>query len=62
MSKRIYNKINSFLMENDDDFEMDEFIDLLHEIIVRDPIIPADKTIATRYSLINFKVYLAKMN
>ena len=52
MSKRIYNKINSFLMENDDDFEMDEFLDLLHELIVKDPIKPADKTIATRYSLV----------
>ena len=52
MSKRIYNKINSFLMENDDDFEMDEFLDLLDELIVKDPIKPADKTIATRYSLV----------
>lgn len=50
MSKRIYNKINSFLQ--DEDFKMKDFLEELHELIVNDGISPSDKTIATRYSLV----------
>lgn len=49
MSKRIYNKINTFLQN--EDFKMKDFLNELHEIIVNDGINPSDKTIATRYSL-----------
>ncbi len=52
MSKRIYSSINKFLIENEEDFNMDQFLKLLNKIIVKDPISPADKTIATRYSLV----------
>ena len=50
MSKRIYNKINSFLQN--EDFKMEDFLHELHELIVNDGISPSDKTIATRYSLV----------
>jgi hypothetical protein len=50
MSKRIYNKINTFL--KDEDFKMSDLLEELHEIIVNDGINPSDKTIATRYSLV----------
>ena len=49
MSKRIYNKINSFLQ--DEDFKMKDFLEELTNLIVNDGISPSDKTIATRYSL-----------
>ena len=50
MSKRIYNKINSFLQ--DEDFKMKDFLEELTDLIVNDGINPSDKTIATRYSLV----------
>lgn len=56
MSKRIYNAIDNYL--NKDLFSMETFLDMLHELIVDDPIKPADKTIASRYSFV--KNYLRK--
>ena len=50
MSKRIYNKINTFLQ--DEDFKMQDFLEELTDLIVNDGINPSDKTIATRYSLV----------
>ena len=56
MSKRIYNAIDKYLNENE--FVMETFLDKLNELIVNDPIKPADKTIASRYSFV--KNYLRK--
>jgi hypothetical protein len=56
MSKRIYNAIDNYLNENE--FIMEDFLELLHELIVNDPIKPADKTVASRYSFV--KNYLRK--
>jgi hypothetical protein len=50
MSKRIYNKINTFLQN--EDFKMKDFLEELMDLIVNDGINPSDKTIATRYSLV----------
>ena len=50
MSKRIYNKINTFLQN--ENFKMKDFLEELTNLIVNDGINPSDKTIATRYSLV----------